>query len=122
MPGFRVSLSHASGSLRNGVLAHGQGLTRCSVWDGKHGAVQGEPSMQMVRVYLRALGMLAPERVLALTLAAAAIAIAAVQLAEPVLFGRVVDALSRGEEAFPIIGLWALLGLGNITATTALAI
>jgi ATP-binding cassette subfamily B protein len=78
--------------------------------------------MQMVRIYLRALSMLAPERTLALTLAAAAIVIAAVQLAEPVLFGRVVDALSRGGEAFPIIALWALLGLGNIIASTALAI
>jgi ATP-binding cassette, subfamily B, beta-glucan exporter len=78
--------------------------------------------MHMVRIYLRALAMLAPERALALTLASAAIVIAAVQLAEPVLFGRVVDALSKGGEAFPIIGLWALLGLGNIIASTALAI
>jgi ATP-binding cassette subfamily B protein len=78
--------------------------------------------MQMVLVYFRALGLLASERWLALALGIAAVAIAAVQLAEPVLFGRVVDALSKGEEAFPIIGLWALLGLGNITATTALAI
>jgi ATP-binding cassette, subfamily B, beta-glucan exporter len=78
--------------------------------------------MYMVRIYLRALGMLAHERMLALSLAFAAIIIAAVQLAEPVLFGRVVDALSGSGEPFPIIGFWALLGLGNITATTALAI
>ncbi len=78
--------------------------------------------MQMIRVYLRALGMLSSERLLALALVLAGIAIAVIQLAEPVLFGRVVDALSKGGEAFPIIGLWALLGLGNIAATTALAI
>ena len=33
-----------------------------------------------------------------------------VQLAEPVLFGRVVDALSAGRGAFELIGLWAVLG------------
>ena len=37
-------------------------------------------------------------------------------------FGRVVDALSKGEQAFPIIGIWAALGLFNIIATAALAI
>ena len=66
--------------------------------------------------------MLASERALAITLVLAGIAIAVVQLAEPILFGRVVDALSKGEQAFPIIGVWAALGLFNIIATAALAI
>ena len=66
--------------------------------------------------------MLASERALALTLVLAGVAIAVVQLAEPILFGRVVDALSKGEQAFPIIGIWAALGLFNIIATAALAI
>ena len=66
--------------------------------------------------------MLASERALAITLVLAGVAIAVVQLAEPILFGRVVDALSKGEQAFPIIGFWAALGLFNIIATAALAI
>ncbi len=78
--------------------------------------------MGMARIYLRALGMLASERWLALGLVLAGVAIAAVQLAEPVLFGRVVDALSHGGQAFPIIGIWALLGLFNIAASAALAV
>ncbi len=78
--------------------------------------------MGMAKIYLRALGILASERWLALALVLAGIAIAAVQLAEPVLFGRVVDALSKGGEAFPIIGLWAVLGLINIIASAALAV
>jgi ATP-binding cassette subfamily B protein len=78
--------------------------------------------MQVVRIYFRALGMLSAERALALVLVLAGIAIAVVQLAEPVLFGRVVDALSKGEQAFPIIGLWAVLGLFNIIASTAVAV
>ncbi len=78
--------------------------------------------MKLARIYLRALGMLASERALAITLVLAGVAIAVVQLAEPILFGRVVDALSKGEQAFPIIGVWAALGLFNIIATSALAI
>jgi len=78
--------------------------------------------MNMAKIYIRALGMLAAERTLAVTLVMAGIAIAIVQLAEPILFGRVVDALSNGQRAFPIIGLWAALGLFNIIATAALAI
>ena len=78
--------------------------------------------MGMAKIYLRALGILASERWLALALVLAGIAIAAVQLAEPVLFGRVVDALSKGGEAFPIIGLWAVLGLINVIASAALAV
>ncbi len=78
--------------------------------------------MGIARVYLRALGMLASERILALSLVLAGIAIAVVQLAEPVLFGRVVDALAKGGQAFPIIGLWAVLGLFNIIASAALAV
>jgi ATP-binding cassette, subfamily B, beta-glucan exporter len=78
--------------------------------------------MEMANVYLRALGMLASERALAIALVLAGIAVAVVQLAEPILFGRVVDALSKGGQAFPIIGLWATLGLFNIIASVALAI
>ena len=66
--------------------------------------------------------MLTSERTLTIALVLAGVAIAVVQLAEPILFGRVVDALSKGDKAFPIIGFWAGLGLFNIIATSALAI
>ena len=49
-------------------------------------------------------------------------AIGLVQLAEPILFGRVVDTLSRGEAAFPYIALWALLGLFGIIAGASVAV
>ncbi len=78
--------------------------------------------MKLAKIYLRALGMLAPERALVIALVLAGVAIAVVQLAEPILFGRVVDALSQGGKAFPIIGVWAALGLFNILASMALAI
>ena len=70
----------------------------------------------LIEIYRRALALLAPEKYLAMALAAAGVVIAVTQLAEPILFGRVVDALSKGESAFFYIGLWALLGLFGIFA------
>ena len=78
--------------------------------------------MNLVQTYLRALGMLASEKWLAIGLVLANVAIGLVQLAEPVLFGRVVDALAGGEEAFPLIGLWAALGLFSILASVVVAV
>jgi ATP-binding cassette subfamily B protein len=66
--------------------------------------------------------MLASERGLAIGLAAGSVAIGLVQLAEPVLFGRVVDSLSRDQGAFTYIALWALLGLFGIVAGASVAV
>jgi ATP-binding cassette subfamily B protein len=74
------------------------------------------PPLSLIQIYKRALGLLAPEKHLAIGLAVAGVVIAATQLAEPILFGRVVDALSKGNNAFGYIGLWALLGLFGILA------
>ena len=78
--------------------------------------------MTILQVYRRALSLLAVERGHTIWVALSGIAVAAVQLAEPVLFGRVVDALSRGQEAFPTIGLWAALGLFGIVASVVVAV
>ena len=80
------------------------------------------PQLTIVQVYKRALALLAEERWAAIGVGAAAMINAAVMLAEPVLFGRVIDALSRGQEAFPIIGLWAGIGLFGIVAGTAVSV
>lgn len=78
--------------------------------------------MRIVETYARALRLLASEKWLAMGLVLANVAIGLVQLAEPVLFGRVVDALAGGEEAFPLIGLWAVLGLFSIFASVVVAV
>lgn len=78
--------------------------------------------MKIVETYARALRLLASEKWLAMGLVLANVAIGLVQLAEPVLFGRVVDALAGGEEAFPLIGLWAVLGLFSIFASVVVAV
>ena len=82
----------------------------------------GDRRVDLIRLYRRALGMLAAERGLATLLAITSVAIGLVQLAEPILFGRVVDTLSRGEAAFPYIALWALLGLFGIIAGASVAV
>ncbi|MFZ1105845.1 MAG: glucan ABC transporter ATP-binding protein/ permease [Hyphomicrobiaceae bacterium] len=79
-------------------------------------------TMPVWQLYKRALSFLAEERWVAIGVGAAAMVNAAVMLAEPVLFGRVVDALSRGQEAFPTIALWAALGLFGIVAGTAVSV
>src|SRR5688572_29563332 len=80
------------------------------------------PTMSVWQVYKRALSFLRAERWVAVGVASAAMVNAAVMLAEPVLFGKVIDALSRGQEAFPIIGLWAALGLFGIIAGTTVSV
>ena len=54
--------------------------------------------MTILQVYRRALSLLAAERALTMWVALSGVAVAAVQLAEPVLFGRVVDAMA-GEDS-----------------------
>jgi ATP-binding cassette subfamily B protein len=78
--------------------------------------------MTTADVYRRTVALLAPERWLALALALAGVALAIVQLAEPILFGRMVDALAGGRSAFALIGLWAGFGLFGIVAGALVAV
>lgn len=78
--------------------------------------------MNSIRLYMRALGMLKSERWLTAALTLAGIFIAVVQLAEPILFGKVVDALSKGQGAFALIALWAALGFFGIIAGVLVAV
>ncbi len=73
-------------------------------------------------VYRRVIARLAPEKRLSLTLAVAGVIIAVTQLAEPIIFGRMIDRLSQGSGAFAMIGLWAAFGLSGILASTLVAI
>ena len=51
----------------------------------------------MIRLYARVLGLLGPQRKLGWVLALANVALAAAGLAEPVLFGRIIDALASAQ-------------------------
>lgn len=83
---------------------------------------QASAEMPLRQIYWRAISLLGAEKTIAAALAAAGVVIAMIQLAEPVLFGRVVDALSKGSEAFSIIALWAALGLFGILANVIVAV
>jgi ATP-binding cassette subfamily B protein len=87
--------------------------------------------MNFVRLYSRALGLLGPDRRVALGLALAAMVMAALQFLEPVLFGRVIDVLSRASrmsrqevwsQALELLALWASVGLSSIGANVAIAL
>jgi ATP-binding cassette subfamily B protein len=87
--------------------------------------------MSLPRIYARVFEMLGPEKKLGVFLAAANVALAAAQFAEPVLFGRVIDALVGAQAASRtpsfsdltyLLTLWAGFGLFAIAAGALLAL
>src|SRR5262249_7572768 len=83
-----------------------------------------------IRIYLRVLGLLRPDAKLAIMLALANIALAGAQFVEPVLLGRIVDALSgtlpaglgaAARALAPLVGAWVGFGLFIILASTLVA-
>jgi ATP-binding cassette subfamily B protein len=87
--------------------------------------------MHFGKLYLRVLGLLGPDRWVAIGLAAASVALAGLQFLEPVLFGRVVDVLTRSSgtaresvwaEALALLALWCAVGLSAIGANLAISL
>ncbi|WP_135466517.1 glucan ABC transporter ATP-binding protein/ permease [Crenalkalicoccus roseus] len=87
--------------------------------------------MDFVRLYLRVLRVLAPDRWVALGLCIANVALAGLQFLEPVLFGRVVDVLTHAAgmsreavwaESLALLALWGAVGLSGIGANVAVAL
>jgi glucan exporter ATP-binding protein len=87
--------------------------------------------MNLIRIYLRTLGLLAPAARLAWTLAIANLLLAGAQFAEPVLFGRVIDTLSQAQanasgfswsRLASLLAAWTAFGLFNIVCSTLVAL
>jgi glucan exporter ATP-binding protein len=85
--------------------------------------------MNFLRLYTRVLELLGEESRLAWTLALANVSLAAAQFAEPVLFGRIVDALTRaqgGNVDWPgltaLLGAWVAFGLFTIVSGALVAL
>jgi ATP-binding cassette, subfamily B, beta-glucan exporter len=81
--------------------------------------------MSLLRLYTRSLQQLGKEARLGWILAFANLALAAAQFAEPVLFGRIVDALSgatASESAWPLLATWAAFGLFTIVSGAAVSL
>ena len=84
--------------------------------------------MKFIRLYGRVLGLLAADKPVAIGLALASTALAGLQFIEPLLFGRVIDLLSRSDrmtetdvwaEAAMLLAIWASVGLSGIAANVA---
>jgi len=87
--------------------------------------------MSLLRLYGRVLGLLAGDRLVAIGLAIANVALAGLLFLEPVLFGRVVDVLSHSaamtrdlvwDQALALLALWGAVGLSGIGANVAVSL
>src|SRR3954470_25033453 len=87
--------------------------------------------MNFFKLYTRVLTMLGPEARLGWVLAGANVALAAAQFAEPVLFGRIIDALvgsqaqnrpPRWSDLLILLGAWAAFGLFTIACGVLIAL
>jgi ATP-binding cassette subfamily B protein len=79
----------------------------------------------MLHLYIRVLELLGKEARLGWILAVGNLLLATSQFAEPVLFGRIVDALSgkpTGTSAWPLLGAWAAFGLFTIASSAWVAL
>ncbi|HEY7300272.1 MAG TPA: glucan ABC transporter ATP-binding protein/ permease [Xanthobacteraceae bacterium] len=87
--------------------------------------------MKLLRLYIRVLAILGPEARLAWILAGASLALASAQFIEPVLFGKIVDALAGSQggmrrvswlDLLPLIAAWVGFGLFIILCSTLVAL
>ena len=87
--------------------------------------------MNFLRLYGRVLSELGPEARLGWLLALSNVALAATQFAEPILLGRIIDALSGAQargvapswsELAPLLAAWAAFGLFTIGAGVLVAL
>ncbi|HZG30481.1 MAG TPA: glucan ABC transporter ATP-binding protein/ permease [Ensifer sp.] len=77
--------------------------------------------MSLTKVYLRALRYLTEERLRVSIVVVSNIVLALVAIAEPILFGRIIDAMSSGANSLPVLIAWAGLGIFNTVAFVLVA-
>ena len=87
--------------------------------------------MKFLRIYLRVLQLLGPEKRLAWVLALAGVALAAANFIEPILFGRIIDSLANVQGGdrkldwpvlMPLVTAWVGFGLFIIVASTVVSL
>jgi ATP-binding cassette subfamily B protein len=88
--------------------------------------------MSIVRLYIRVLDLLGKEARLGWILAIANLLLAMAQFAEPVLFGRIIDLVSKSPtpsadvpavpSPWPLLGAWVAFGLFTIACNAAVAL
>lgn len=72
--------------------------------------------MSLLQIYWRALGYLASDKKRVAFICAANVTLAIITILEPILFGRVIDAMTDHQDVVPTLVLWAGLGTFNIVA------
>ncbi len=77
--------------------------------------------MSLLKIYWRAMKYLAVEKTATITMCVASVVVAVVMLAEPILFGRVIQAISDKGDIFTQLAMWAGLGGFNIIAAVFVA-
>ncbi|MER9415556.1 glucan ABC transporter ATP-binding protein/ permease [Mesorhizobium sp. M0306] len=77
--------------------------------------------MSLLQIYWRALGYLAADRKRVAFICGANVALAIIAILEPIMFGRVIDAISDRGSVFSTLAMWAGLGAFNIIAFVLVA-
>jgi glucan exporter ATP-binding protein len=77
--------------------------------------------VSLLEVYWRALRYLAADGKKVGLICAANVVLAVVTIAEPILFGRIIDAIAGKTEVIPTMALWASFGAFNIVAFVLVA-
>jgi len=77
--------------------------------------------VSLIKTYLRALSYLSVERKAFYLICAANIVLAVITIAEPVLFGYVIDAIANKTGIFKTLGVWVAFGVFNIIAYVLVA-
>ncbi|SIQ69951.1 ATP-binding cassette, subfamily B [Rhizobium sp. RU35A] len=77
--------------------------------------------MSLFQVYARALKYLGSSRIRVSLVVVANIVLAVITIAEPILFGRIIDAISGGGDVTPILLLWGGFGVFNTLAYVLVA-
>jgi ATP-binding cassette, subfamily B, beta-glucan exporter len=81
----------------------------------------GVMSLSLFQVYARALKYLGSSRIRVSLVVVANIVLAIITIAEPILFGRIIDAISGGGDVTPILILWGGFGVFNTVAYVLVA-
>jgi ATP-binding cassette subfamily B protein len=77
--------------------------------------------VSLLEIYWRALSYLAAEKRKVGLICAANVSLAIIAIAEPVLFGRIIDAITEKSDVAQTMALWAGLGVFNIIAVVLVA-
>ncbi len=77
--------------------------------------------MSLLKIYWRAMEYLAVEKTATISMCVASVLVALVTLAEPILFGKVIQAISDKGDIFYTLSMWAALGVFNIIAAVFVA-